>query len=92
MKTLAAVTVAFLPGTFIAAFFAMPLFDWDGRTVVSARFWIYWAVTLPLTFVTLVVWVLWTRRQGRRHRVEEMRAREELWGDIEGGGSNLDGK
>lgn len=52
--------------------------------VVSKRFWVYWAVTIPLTVLTLVVWVLWTRRQARVHRVSEKRAREELWVDIEG--------
>ena len=52
MKTPAGVTVAFLPGTFVAAVFAMPLFDWNasgGGTVVSNRFWIYGAPTVPLT-------------------------------------------
>lgn len=86
MKTLAAVTVAFLPGTFVAAFFSMPLFEWDAvdkGTVVSKRFWIYWAVTVPLTFLTLVVWVLWTSRQARVQRVSEKKAREELRIDIE---------
>ena len=86
MKTLAAVTVAFLPGTFVAAFFSMPLFEWDAvddGTVVSKRFWIYWAVTVPLTILTLVVWVLWTSRQARVHKVSEKRAREELWVDID---------
>lgn len=86
MKTLAAVTVTFLPGTFVAAFFAMPLFEWDAvgeGTVVSKRFWIYWAVTVPLTFLTLVVWVFWTKRQARVHRKSERRASEELWVDIE---------
>lgn len=86
MKTLAAVTVAFLPGTFVASFFAMPLFEWNavGKSmVVSKRFWVYWAVTVPLTFLTLVIWVLWTRRQARVHRGLERRAREELWADIE---------
>ena len=87
MKTLAAVTVAFLPGTFVAAFFAMPLFRWDAvddGMVVSKRFWVYWAVTIPLTVLTLMVWVLWTKGQARMHRVSEKRAREELWVDIEG--------
>lgn len=79
MKTLAAVTVVFLPGTFVASFFAMPLFEWNA----VGHFWVYWAVTVPLTFLTLVVWVLWTRRQARVHRVLERRAREELWADIE---------
>lgn len=86
MKTLAAVTVAFLPGTFVAALFAMPLFEWNAVSdsmVVSKRFWIYWAVTVPLTFLTLLIWVLWTKKQARVHRHLETKAREELWVDIE---------
>lgn len=86
MKTLAALTVVFLPGTFVASLFAMPLFEWnaaDDGMVVSKRLWVYWAVTVPLTCLTIVVWVLWTRRQARVHRVLERRAREELWADIE---------
>ena len=95
MKTIAAVTIVFLPGTFIAALFAMPLFQWDAvgnNKVVSNRFWIYWAVTVPLTCLTLLFWVLWTKRQARRHRSLEKRAREELRSDIEGQKGNGAGK
>ena len=97
MKTLAAVTVAFLPGTSVAAFFAMPLFEWNAISdgmIVSKRFWIYWAVTVPLTFLTLVIWALWTRRQARVQRISERRAREELLADIEvnRGGGMVGGK
>ena len=87
MKTIAAVTIVFLPGTSIAALFAMPLFKWDAvgdSKIVSNRFWIYWAVTIPLTFLTLLFWVIWTKRQARMHRSSEKRAREELRSDIEG--------
>ncbi|KAF7507982.1 hypothetical protein GJ744_009879 [Endocarpon pusillum] len=43
MKTIAAVTISFLPGTFVASFFAMPLFEWDSDNsrVVSPQIWIY---------------------------------------------------
>ena len=95
MKTIAAVTIVFLPGTFIAALFAMPLFQWDAvgdSKVVSNRFWIYWAVTVPLTFLTLLVWVLWTKRQARMHRSSEKRAREELRFDIEGQSDGVEKK
>ena len=50
MNTIAAVTMAFLPGTFVASFFAMPMFDWSapaGDNLRKSSFWIYWAVTLP---------------------------------------------
>ncbi|MCJ1467675.1 hypothetical protein MMC07_006300 [Pseudocyphellaria aurata] len=62
MKMLAAVTTAFLPGAFVAALFSMNMFDWfasGGAPVVSGRFWVYWSVTLPLTFITVGLWVYW---------------------------------
>ena len=74
MKTIAAVTMTFLPGTFIAALFAMPLFRWDAPLskdgIVSRHFWIYWAVTVPLTIVVLVVGYLWTRAQIQRSKIK----------------------
>ncbi|KAH7400318.1 hypothetical protein BKA64DRAFT_708005 [Cadophora sp. MPI-SDFR-AT-0126] len=61
MKAIAVLTMVFLPGTFVAAFFAMPLFDWQApaHAVLSSRFWIYWAVTIPATAMVLVVWRIW---------------------------------
>ena len=95
MKTLAAVTVAFLPSTFVAAFFSMPLFQWTASTdgqVVSKRFWVYWAVTVPLTLATLLAWAVWTRRETRRQSVKDFEAREELWREVdEKGDSKLEG-
>lgn len=71
MKTLAAVTMIFLPGTFVATLFSMPLFDWDKAApnttgMVSDRFWIYWVVTIPLTSLTIILWAVWIRMQIRR--------------------------
>jgi Mg2+ and Co2+ transporter CorA len=64
MKTIAAVTMAFLPGTFVASFFAMPMFDWNkppGHNVNTHAFWIYWTVTIPLTASVLLLWWTWLR-------------------------------
>ncbi|KAI9838488.1 MAG: hypothetical protein M1838_004562 [Thelocarpon superellum] len=86
MKTIAIVTILFLPGTYISTLFAMPLFDWDagpGEPVATARFWIYWAVTGPLTIVTLIIWLLWLRREVARNRQEDEDARES--GNLEPG-------
>ncbi|KAK1981474.1 hypothetical protein LZ30DRAFT_782007 [Colletotrichum cereale] len=67
MKTLALVTMIFLPPTFIATLFSMSMFDWQGpsstaggigRTVVP-EFWIYWAVSVPLTLAIVVGWRVW---------------------------------
>ncbi|KAL8828996.1 MAG: hypothetical protein Q9191_002276 [Dirinaria sp. TL-2023a] len=86
MKTLAAVTVIFLPGTFVAALFSMPLFQWDtqtlGASVLSRQFWIYWAVTGPLKVVTLTLWFVWMRWQTRRRRARELEDAESLYSQI----------
>jgi hypothetical protein len=64
MKTLAAVSVVFLPGTFVDSFFAMPLFDFNSSSMsVSGLFWIYWIVTIPLTATTILIWYLWISRK-----------------------------
>lgn len=89
MKTLAAGTVNFLPGTFVAAFFSMPLFQWNvdvTTSIVSNRFWMHWAVTVPLTILTIVSWFLWTRTMSSRHRMQDSMGRKKLWSDIDGSG------
>jgi hypothetical protein len=64
MKTLAAVSVVFLPGTFVASFFSMPLFDLQNHpNGVSRILWIYWIITIPLTAITISVWYFWIRRK-----------------------------
>jgi Mg2+ and Co2+ transporter CorA len=70
MKTVAIVTMVFLPGTFVASFFAMPTLNWDAAAynrIVSRRFWIYWIVTVPLT---VAVFALWWARQKVKERNE----------------------
>ncbi|ETS79631.1 hypothetical protein PFICI_09484 [Pestalotiopsis fici W106-1] len=78
MKTLAIVTAVFLPPTFIApsqTLFSMSMFDWsssestdsDSPQVVASTFWIYWAVSVPLTLLILVAFRLWWRRQKDRY-------------------------
>lgn len=68
MKTLAYVTMFFLPGSFISALFSTPLFTWDNVDVTdestigvgtTPQFRLYWAVTVPLTVVTFLLYFLW---------------------------------
>lgn len=71
MMTIAAITMIFLPGTFVATFFAMPLLDWSAqhdKDVMNSRFWIYWAVMVPLTVTTVLVW--WFFMVVRKSQVE----------------------
>ncbi|KAG8533925.1 uncharacterized protein KY384_001666 [Bacidia gigantensis] len=68
LKTIAVLTMAFLPGTFIAALFTTPFFDWEvpkRHSVIKERFWYYWVTTTLLTFGVFLTWVLWQQWQGR---------------------------
>ncbi|KAN0115485.1 hypothetical protein V8E51_005029 [Hyaloscypha variabilis] len=60
MKTVAIMTMAFLPATFFAALFAVPSLQWDKPGVVQDKFWIYWAFTLPSTAFVFIAWFLIT--------------------------------
>jgi hypothetical protein len=65
MKTIAAVTMVFLPGTFVASLFSTPLFHWDKHSGfgVASQVWVYWAITIPVTSLTIAMWWLWLRVQ-----------------------------
>ena len=56
MKTIAIMTMAFLPGTFFAALFAIPSLKWDAEPVIQHKFWIYWAFSLPFTAQIFIIW------------------------------------
>ncbi|KAL4804736.1 hypothetical protein BDV18DRAFT_142408 [Aspergillus unguis] len=63
MKTVAVVSMVYLPGTFVSGLFGTNFFSFQadpGNTWLMAKeFWLYWAVTLPLTLLTMVVWAVW---------------------------------
>lgn len=60
MKIIALLTMLFLPATAVSGFFSMAFFvpKPDGSFELS-RMWLFVAVTLPLTLVTLSLWWLW---------------------------------
>lgn len=67
MKTVAVLTMAFLPATFFAALFTIPSLDWKGAadgggSVIQSNFWVYWAFTLPATVLVFVVWLVLKNR------------------------------
>lgn len=57
MKTIAVMTMGFLPATFWAALFSIPSLQWDQPKVISGRFWVYWAITIPTTLSVFAVWL-----------------------------------
>jgi hypothetical protein len=71
MKTIAIMTMAFLPATFFAAFFSMPSRNADAH-------WIYWVCAMPATAMVFVLWLGLSERrlfrvlQTRVDRVKEV--------------------
>ncbi|KAF2828409.1 hypothetical protein CC86DRAFT_465246 [Ophiobolus disseminans] len=60
MITIAAVTMIFLPGTFVSAILSTTFFDYDENGLsVSGKWWILMAATIPLTVVVFAVWWYW---------------------------------
>ncbi|OAG42370.1 hypothetical protein AYO21_03538 [Fonsecaea monophora] len=78
MKTIAVVTLAFLPATFVCTIFSMSFFtlnvnDTTGEKhwLISDRFWIYWVITMPLTVLTLICWWYGQRKEDRREKARQ---------------------
>lgn len=60
MITIAAVTMVFLPGTFVSAILSTTFFDYgDNGPRVSQKWWVLFALTVPLTIVVFAVWLYW---------------------------------
>ncbi|KAM7210731.1 hypothetical protein V8F06_013893 [Rhypophila decipiens] len=59
MKAIAMIAFLFLPGTFFATLFAIPSLHWSEDVVVSPRFWIYWAFTVPCTLLLFGLYLGW---------------------------------
>lgn len=74
MIVIAAVTMVLLPGTFMATFVNMPLFDGDadagsGESLTGGRFWVCWAMTILPTLLTVGVWYMFlTFKPARPHQ------------------------
>ncbi len=59
----------------------MPLLNWDSSSinkVTTTHFWVYWAVTGPLTIVTMAVVITWSIWHSRRTRTLIKQARDTL--------------
>ncbi|KAI1272700.1 hypothetical protein F5Y07DRAFT_403186 [Xylaria sp. FL0933] len=58
MKSIAFVTLTFLPPTFVSAIFSMSFFDYsaDSGWVLSDKFWVYWVFAIPTTLLTVAAW------------------------------------
>ncbi|KAF6811975.1 hypothetical protein CSOJ01_05413 [Colletotrichum sojae] len=83
MKGISLLGAIFLPGTFLASIFSTTFFDFkdapDMASVISPRFWVYWAATVPFTLVVVGLYFLWERRRQVLYRQDA----ESLERDIE---------
>jgi hypothetical protein len=72
MKTIALLTVFFLPGTSFAAILAMPFFSNSNWMSDTSRVWVWVALTIPSTFLAFAFYTYWKNRdQQRRDSTED---------------------
>ncbi|KAK4180620.1 hypothetical protein QBC36DRAFT_286429 [Triangularia setosa] len=63
MKSIALLTMVFLPATAIATIMApFTKISDDDKLQVTAQFWVFWSVAGPVTLAVLLLWGLWTQR------------------------------
>jgi hypothetical protein len=63
----------------------MPLFDWSASStseIITPHFWVYWAVTIPLTLITMALVSVWIIFQSRRNEAIGEAARNTIGSDI----------
>jgi hypothetical protein len=59
----------------------MPFFSWTGPQggyVISDRFWIYWAFTIPTTLVVFVAYTFWFMGAITRKRRAAVKIKEDV--------------
>lgn len=88
-KTIALLGALFLPGAFLASVFSTSFFNFQNGLadeggnpelpIVAKEFWIFWAFTLPITFIVVAGWIYWEKRKETRYKVED----EELAKDVD---------
>jgi hypothetical protein len=58
----------------------MSMFNWNppegSRPQISPYMWVYWAISVPLTVLTLMIWRLWWKIEDARYNYQITRAKE----------------
>ncbi|KAI5860607.1 hypothetical protein GGS23DRAFT_599415 [Durotheca rogersii] len=71
MRSIALLTMIYLPISSVATVFSMNLFNWeagDGEPVVSHYIWVFIVFAVGFTAITLSVWIYLTRRHEKEER------------------------
>ncbi|KAF2250075.1 hypothetical protein BU26DRAFT_518529 [Trematosphaeria pertusa] len=66
MKTIAVVTMFFLPGASFAALLSMPFFDDNAWLAQTSRLWVWLILTIPSTLLAFAFYMYWRKREERR--------------------------
>ncbi|KAG9554635.1 hypothetical protein KCU71_g8829, partial [Aureobasidium melanogenum] len=77
MKTIAIVTLTFLPATYVSAILGMNFFSYNpdthgGHISYSPDLWLYFVVSIPLTVAVLTIWWVWQRRKEMAENLENL--------------------
>lgn len=72
MRTIAVLTLFFLPGAYVSSLFGMTFFS--TRLSAARTVWVYFAVTGPLTAVVMLSWFIWQKREEIRTKAKGFKA------------------
>jgi len=72
MKTISLLGAIFFPGAYLASVFSMTFFNFQNPgPSVSSNFWIYWAVTIPITAIIVGIWYVWEKKRDAKYDKED---------------------
>ncbi|KAL9131757.1 MAG: hypothetical protein Q9217_000362 [Psora testacea] len=71
MKTIAVLTMFFLPGTSFAAILATPFFATNSWMTHAARFWLWFVLTVPSTGLAILYYKYWRNSRDPGHKEKE---------------------
>ena len=84
MKTIAIMTMMFLPTSFVTGLLGTNFFFISGSSsgpsdnpqfLVSPQLWILFAVAIPLTMITFVAWLFWSKSKKQELQQRDVRQR-----------------
>jgi Mg2+ and Co2+ transporter CorA len=82
MKTIAFMTMYFLPVSTVATIFGAQFFtvgsEAPSHLQISPDFWILWAIAAPFTLVVVIVWRGWPWVEGRAREIGKRKKDEHM--------------
>jgi cytochrome c-type biogenesis protein CcmH/NrfF len=51
----------------------------ENKIYLSKKFWLYWALTIPLTTIVIIIWLIWTdvKRKKRGNKTSIIKENDE---------------